>query len=808
MAKTPAGNVITTATNVVTNVGQQTVNTTLNTANTVVGIGGGAVGGVINGALGQATAPIVDIAKKGKQVYDLIQNPSLGGALSLLGRGFPPYRNELDQFASYNYVFTLGALTNLELNYPLSYRTVGPLIKIIKSGGTAGNKVPTIYELDGNVEYFIEDVEIQNHLAPNPGTRLSNATVIDFKVIEPYSMGQFFHSLRTAALVAGHPNYLQAPFLLSVSFIGYDDEGNVKEPFFSKRHIPIKLVQSDMDVTESGAVYDVKAVPYNESALTNEVDSVKTDMVIKGRTVSEVLQSGAESLASKLNLMQTAQVNAKQKNAQDYYIISFPNDGVLDSIMPGIAGATASATTSKHQELYESISGSGAEIPDNFQDRLNELPGSTSLESAFANQLKSAAEASVNSIGSLDINLADVPAAAQQYVNPADAESDEIAGQINQGDVVTGNDTETFTFSSETPITSIIEEVVLSSNWGRNALKQRENGKGEYEWFKIHTHVYNSSSLFSGLVTGASPKIYVYRVVPYTVPASIFGGPFSSKFWNGLAAQSGAIKAYNYIYTGQNSDIIKFDLHFNQTFYTGVQATRSQQMQSQIFGSQFSPQERPESDPANTMYSNDAQASLVAGSETGESRILDTAKNFLFGGGGGNNDASTSTAKTWNDNLIHSNNDMITVDLEINGDPYWLMDAGLGNYLGIKNPLNSAITIEGSANPVNGTITTVLNFRTPIDYDGKDGFVKYPLGGFLPLAMFSGVYRTIYVTNTFKSGRFTQKLNLARLPSQDLSPTAIAGALVSAFKGSEAGKAIGIGTEENKTGDNQGAVNS
>ena len=49
---------------------------------------------------------------------------------------------------------------------------------------------------------------------------------------------------------------------------------------------------------------------------------------------------------------------------------------------------------------------------------------------------------------------------------------------------------------------------------------------------------------------------------------------------------------------------------------------------------------------------------------------------------------------------------------------------------------------------------------------------------------------------------------MARLPSQDLSPTAIAGALVSAFKGSEVGKAIGIGNEENKTGDDQGGVNS
>ena len=191
MPKTPSGNIITTGLN---NAGSTISSGAINTANVVTGEVTGLASGIIGGAVNQAIAPVVNIASKGKQVYDLVKNPTLSGALSLLGRGFPPFRNELDKFASYNYIFTLGALTNLELNFPLSYRTVGPLIKIIKSGGTGGNKIPTIYELDGQTEFFIEDVEIQNHLAPNPGTRLSNATVIDFKVIEPYSMGQFFHS--------------------------------------------------------------------------------------------------------------------------------------------------------------------------------------------------------------------------------------------------------------------------------------------------------------------------------------------------------------------------------------------------------------------------------------------------------------------------------------------------------------------------------------------------------------------------------------------------------------------------------------
>jgi hypothetical protein len=71
-------------------------------------------------------------------------------------------------------------------------------------------------------------------------------------------------------------------------------------------------------------------------------------------------------------------------------------------------------------------------------------------------------------------------------------------------------------------------------------------------------------------------------------------------------------------------------------------------------------------------------------------------------------------------------------------------------------------------NPRNGEVDVILSFRTPIDYDGDDGFVKYPFGGFLPVAMFSGVYQVITVNNVFNKGQFTQELDLVRKRGQEL----------------------------------------
>ena len=152
-----------------------------------------------------------------------------GGQSSLteLGGGLP-FPNQLEKFASYNYIFTLGCLSAYELNYPdLTYRFQDPEVLVLKSGGGAGpKKVRTDFETEGTVEYFIDDVEINTIIAPGADTKQTNATSINFTVLEPYSMGMFLQTLNLAAKQAGHKNYVGAPYVLSVEFVGFDDDGN------------------------------------------------------------------------------------------------------------------------------------------------------------------------------------------------------------------------------------------------------------------------------------------------------------------------------------------------------------------------------------------------------------------------------------------------------------------------------------------------------------------------------------------------------------------------------------------------------
>lgn len=778
---TPSGNTITTT---VSNAVQSSIatsgNIALGTANVVVGGIGGAVVGVAGAVVGAAVAPIINTARQVNQVVELIQNPSLGGALALLGRGFPPFQNELDQFASYSYIFTLSCLTNLELNFPLSYRTVGPLVQIIRSGGTGGKKIPTIYETDGVVEFFIDDVSIDAVIAPNHKTGHSNAVLLNFKVIEPYSMGQFLQNLRTAALVTGHLNYIEAPFLLSVEFIGYDDQGNIKAPFFSKRHIPIKIIKADMNVTEAGAVYDVEAVPYNEIALTNTNREAKTDVDIRGTTVGEILQSGPNSLTSVLNETMIQLQQKGQVNVADQYVISFPKGDFISSAIGGVSSATSAVTAPGNglAQLYEALTGvKGGNIPPEFQKKLQELKGVSVTRSALGEAVRAEAnlQASWNDIGSSKIVKSFLDGGKMPFAEPSLVEMQDNRGQINRSAMQVSDENRKFTFKSGSTIEEMIEEIILSSDYARKFVDKPADLKGNITWFRIETHVYNVTDWPTVGQIGRSPRIYVYRVIPYKVDSSKVEGP-KPNMLKSLIKQSNALKAYNYIYTGQNKDIINFDLNFDLSFFTNISTTRGQmQADSKKPGGMAAGTPDPSYKTPGALLPSAAPAEGSAGVNNA------TGPNTGKKGGGGKEHVENSIARMFNDAILNSDADLINVKLTIHGDPYYIIDAGLGNYLGIENPINQSITLEGSLNPRKGEVDVILNFRTPIDYDGEDGFVKYPLGGFLPIGMFSGVYQVILVTNKFSKGQFTQELDLVRKKGQNLTLEGLASAAVDLF---------------------------
>ncbi len=107
---------------------------TVNLANSLNGLTGPGVGRSIVGNIANGIGGNLVNAIKGGIGGFL--GAAFGGGFGSIFGGVGKQPNPLEQFASFNYVFTLGCLSEFELAFPdLTYRRRDPGIVILRSGG-------------------------------------------------------------------------------------------------------------------------------------------------------------------------------------------------------------------------------------------------------------------------------------------------------------------------------------------------------------------------------------------------------------------------------------------------------------------------------------------------------------------------------------------------------------------------------------------------------------------------------------------------------------------------------------------------
>jgi hypothetical protein len=211
--------------------------------------------------------------------------------------------NVLNQYASYNYLFTLSGLSNNEIENPINIVNGVPHDVVARSGGIgteskfsdfrqnefkfAKNTDKTVIEvkkariedvipdaqnsdaiLKRRHDIFFEKVNITSVPRPNEERKLMNFTKIEMELSEPLGV-TLFEKLRACAFNNGYVDHNDAPFLLTIEFRGYDSNGKMLGNVITKRHLPIIITNAEMDVTQGGTRYSVTAVPWTEFAMSN-----------------------------------------------------------------------------------------------------------------------------------------------------------------------------------------------------------------------------------------------------------------------------------------------------------------------------------------------------------------------------------------------------------------------------------------------------------------------------------------------------------------------------------------------------------
>lgn len=697
----------------------------------------------------------------------------------------PPFPNELHNYASYNYIFTLSGLSRSHLNFPDdSYRKgiLGPII--LKSGsGEPDNRISledyaSSANPTGKYDYFIDNVRVTGVTGLDKMTGNTNSTGINFNVIEPYSIGLFFGAVQTCAYQLRYSNWVEMPMLLTLEFTGHENVRmqNVSHTV-AKKYFPLKIMEIKMRVTEKGSVYDCTAVPWNERAYSRQIGSIKNDVTCTGRTVQEMLQKdGPNNSRSFQSIVNDALASSavalsqgKEPIVPDRILILFPMDTSTGSSSSGNTdtsnpiGATTSGSNSNNQGVAERL---GVEL-----EGINYVQNSN-----------------ISPIGLADMGFIDQKKTEAVFGKEGTV-YDPDKKVFVRGNVTISSKEGLATFKQGQTIPNVINQIILSSDYGRQALDPNNfDSKGYVNWWRITTQMYLLEGENNMSQTGKYPFLTVYRVIPHKIHHSRFmqtdQKPQSQEI------KDTVVKKYDYLYTSKNVDIMDFQIDFNAGFYNTLPADSGRfnqdiQNRSKI-ATDATPSKPIIENGKLSSYRVDANgnkydaSSEYASGMHGNRKVGDTLSQLVqirnaeidIGanqGGTSGEDPGRIAARSFH-KVITSMADMCSLTMKITGDPFYLGDSGMGNYTAAASNVYGA-TADKSLNYQRGEVYIEVNFRNPIDINHLTGHYDFPSGEIIPT--FSGLYRIGTVESLFDKGVFTQNLQLQRMPNQQIkaSPT-------------------------------------
>ena len=631
-------------------------------------------------------------------------------------------KNPLNAYRSYNYIFTLAALRKEALADPEYYRKNDDYFVIAKSGGkgSAGIQSPApsatsntidsmssssdlIAEFNrsspGRFDFYINNVQISAVVGGNEDTSMSLSNLLDFEILEPYSMSGFIAALQVSAVAAGWDQYRQCSYLLKMEFLGYPDGIDLPETAESvpnsTRYFVFTFRNIEIDVTEGGARYQCHCVAYNETGF-GEPASLKSNIQITGSNVGTILKNFADKLNQAMRSDATAIKNEATKC--DQYEIVMPkvdNTGIVSD---------------SYDEFWNSCT---------ITDLLK-----TPAVYAFAD-----------------------PGIVKSKTDTVRYDPDPNAPAIF--------------FAEKANIHECIASIIRDSDYTKNLIKEFPNNVDQYgmiKYFMIHLEVEHLDKMDDK--TNKPLFKYRYVVIPYKMhytrlPLTLHSTVDTSKLITKVNRE------YDYIYSGANIDVLKFNLKFNSLYFLPIA--------SALGDTKGQPAAVDTVQPDN--YINPALISKPTSDSQASSLGVQPIRAYpdftqvnpkgVANSGQPQGEAIASLAKVIHQAILE-NVDQSSGEIEIIGDPYYLTMGTIGNY---RPTANADGTLgEGEAPASIEDVLIIIAFRKPTDIDPVTGEAMFDE----ILAPYSGIFRVIRINSTFKDGVFTQRLSIVRMPGQVL----------------------------------------
>lgn len=622
-----------------------------------------------------------------------------------------PQGNELDDFASYTYqiaLYVMDIQTYVAmLKKPKSASSM-PKTLVMRTGGIGSDNDRFSHPFD--VDFFIDDLKFTTiGAAPAQATANTSVVNISFQVTEPRGV-TLLERLRDLAkqMLPPGESYMNVPYLLEIKFTGYTENGTPVPKIVAPKYIPIKIIDFSFNVTESGAIYTVKGVPFNHSVFQQVQATIPADIQIKAGTLSDIFENQADS-----------------KKAR--------SDGrTSDSRIPA-GSKNEKVSLSQAINKHESNKTKSTKRTPKPEGDAKKQSTQTELVPPIAEKADKIRFVLDKDIANAKLTIGQDPKSNATKVDPKTGKFKNFVDS-HRGNVKLDKKTGLVRINAGTNIVKLVNSLIVSSSYiDDNIIESAEaaqkTGK-PIKWFQVVPRI--EKSLGWDKKAGRYKFEYVYDILPRPMFYSDF--PFVDK---SMPNGKGIHKIYDYIFTGENTQVLDFKLRFNVAYI---------QTMSQGSGNVADKDPAHAFNPGVKELTRSKEGSLQAGQSVKKVRAND-----LFS------------------NIMNDGADLISADIDIVGDPAYLptgdffMDKQYGDnpsiYLDPFYP-------DGTINMVLSPPYVQVNLKTPTDYNDLTGLMDPSQTGRYKSSEFNGVYKVITIDSTFSGGVFSQRLSIVRAPLQ------------------------------------------
>jgi hypothetical protein len=567
----------------------------------------------------------------------------------------------------------------------------------------------------GRFNFYFGDVEIDCLLGPTTKAGYTQVNTMNFSIIEPFSLGGFLEALQVSAVAAGYANMTAGIYVLKLDFQGYPDTDTsgqeiptayTIEP--ATRYFPFQFSDLKVRADDQGSKYECKAMVYNEWAF-GEASKLPASVSISGNPKNSKFKK--DSVGAVLNDL-ADQINLTIRKA---------------------SGLSTDPTKFKTDEVdtYEILI---PKVDDTGKILFDEV------NSDIADALMA------------DLNKDNVNTEGQNKPNPVTNPKGQSSNTVSYEKNIK------IQFSNSSNIADCIAGIIRDSSYVKNIFENLQASLVDSEFIKYFIiGVKVARKDVQDNVRLKPINNYKFYVLPRRIHFSRIPGLAGVKAWDPNNVRPYVRRNYNYLYTGKNLDVLKFDINYQFLYF---------QSQPPDFGNypvSAGGRDAAQADPISfvgnsSSLSNSQLRNAPPGSTPPigpDQKLAATQASGIQTKPPQLNDPYTALTKALHKAIL-DNTGAMEIKLEILGDPFFLVQSGIGNIETDPNAEFDGITTVGTADYQVSDIFIEVTVKNAVDYETTG--IKKGLMTFNDNTKFSGIYWVKEVQSRFSEGMFTQRV--------------------------------------------------